>query len=319
MSQTWTHVVGRDLGAIDSLSEILARETQFHVTNLPDLRTAEALVLLSDYAGSHVSATHEVYSFLLFSQGSMATWSLERSRVRGSVLGRQRRMSYTRLSDAKRRAAISPFLTAADSLNGVISSFIVSKGTGSLFLRTGTAEGPLAEIVARWKAAVHERLERVFVFASFLLAGLSAPGQNVWWFSDEDEIFPNDERLRDATDLFANYSSHFLGHQLGHLRVGTAASDSGDLQLEDLLSIPDLVAGSLAELVRTTQKDGIPPSGKIVIPTSALLPRKAQEVLAWLSNRAGVNLKALSYLVGPSATGGLNWKRLHVHTVGLSI
>lgn len=316
MSAAWAHVVGRDVGSLDSLSEILAREAQFHVTPLPDLRTAETLVLLSDYAGSHVSATHEVYSFLLFSPDSMATWNLGRSRVRETVLGRQRRMSYTGLRDAKRRAAIPQFLAAADTLNGLIASFVVSKDVGSLFLRTGTAGDQLAEVVARWKAAVHERLERVFVFASFLLAGLSAPGQNVWWFSDEDEIFPNDERLRDAVDLFANYSSHFLGHQLGHLRIGTAALDSGDLQLEDLLSIPDLVAGSLAEMARTNQKDGISPLGKIVTPPSALLPRKAHEILAWLSNRAATDLKSLSYLVGPSATGGLNWKRLHVHSVG---
>jgi hypothetical protein len=266
---TWTHVAGRDGGALDSLSEILAREAQFHVTALPDLRAAETLVLLSDYAGSHVSATHEVYSFLLFSPDSMATWNLGRSRVRETVLGRQRRMSYTKLGDAKRRNAVSQFLAAADSLNGVILSFVVSKDVGSLFLRTGTTEGQLAKIVARWNSVVHERLERVFVFASFLLAGLSAPGQDVWWFSDEDEIFPNDERLLDAVDLFTNYSSHFLGHQLGHLRVGTAASDSGDLQIEDLLSIPDLVAGSLGEMVRSNQKGGylftalMPPSPRI--------------------------------------------------------
>ncbi len=248
----------------------------------------------------------------------MATWNLRRSRARGTVLGHWRRMSYTNLGDARRRNALSQFLTAAESLNGVIASFVVSKDIGSLFLRMGAAEGQLAAIVARWKSAIHERLERVFVFASFLLSGLSAPGQNVWWFSDEDEIFPNEDRLRDAVNLFANYSSHFLGHQLGHLRIGTAASDSGDLWLEDLLSIPDLVAGSFTEMVRSNQKGGIPTSGKLVTPPLDGLVRKAQGVLAWLSNRAGSDLRALSYLVTPSATGGLNWKRLHVHSVGLA-
>lgn len=68
MSRGWTHVAGRDVGVLDSLSEILAREVRFQVTDLPDLRAAKTLVLLSDYAGSHASATHEVYSFCWFRQ-----------------------------------------------------------------------------------------------------------------------------------------------------------------------------------------------------------------------------------------------------------
>jgi hypothetical protein len=85
---------------------------------------------------------------------------------------------------------------------------------------------------------------RVVHIVSFFLAGLSRAHQNVIWITDEDEIAANDNRMRELTNLFGNISSHYLPHSMGHFRCGTMKSDDGSRQLEDLASIPDLVAGA---------------------------------------------------------------------------
>jgi hypothetical protein len=312
----WRHVTGRNVGSFDSLSEILARETQYHLTSLPDLRKADTLLLLSDYAGAHRSASHEVYTFLLLDSQSLASWNQVRTKVREAAgLGAQRRMSYTTLRDGRRRNAVGGFLTAANRLRGVIASFVIAKDIESLFEKQG-CPGELAVTVARWKPAVQERLQRILSFAGFLLAGLSGSGQNVWWYSDEDEVFPNEARMRDAVVLFANLASHFLGHGLGHLRIGTAVSDSGDLLLEDLLAIPDLVAGSLVDMVGCYRKLGITLSGKTAKAPPEVLIRKARDIVTWLSARSETQLKSISYLVTLSASGGLKWQRLVIHSIG---
>src|SRR6478609_1558607 len=38
-------------------------------------------------------------------------------------------------------------------------------------------------------------------FAGLLLRGLSGPGQDVWWFTDQDEIVANEQRLRSFVSL----------------------------------------------------------------------------------------------------------------------
>jgi hypothetical protein len=80
-----------------------------------------------------------------------------------------------------------------------------------------------------------------------LLAGLAAPGQNVMWFTDEDSIAANDDRVRELTQLFAWISSQYLTFNLGHCRCGTSKCDDGSRQIEDFLAIPDMIAGALAE------------------------------------------------------------------------
>ncbi len=79
---------------------------------------------------------------------------------------------------------------------------------------------------------------------------MSRSGQNVLWFTDDDAIAPNLKGLTELTTLFAYAASGYLDYNLGHLRMGTPArSDPDDHFLEDLLAIPDLIAGTIAEIL----------------------------------------------------------------------
>ena len=71
----------------------------------------------------------------------------------------------------------------------------------------------------------------------------------MFWFSDEDEIAANPQRLTLLTKLWANVISNYTVHSLRHLKCGTTGSDDGSNEIEDFAAIPDLVAGALSDLL----------------------------------------------------------------------
>lgn len=308
----WQHFPEEKVGVFGPLSRTLARESALHIIRLPNLRSAKTLFVLSDYAGSHATSTHESYAFLLIAAESLGRWDEVRSHAR-RLLGPTRRMSYKGLLDRKKRAALGPFLLAADKLDGLLAAFVVSKAVGRWLFVPDVIAPEYAAIVARWKPAVAERLVRIIAFVTFLLAGLSAPLQNVFWFTDEDEIVPNTERLTDAVSLFSAIGSNFLPHQLGHIRWGTARCDNGDRRVEDLLAIPDLAAGALSQLVASMNAEGITTPAHLAVGLPSCLPRKARELVTWLADRRASSLRSLIYMVEPGDDEP-QWRRLRLFT-----
>jgi hypothetical protein len=125
---------------------------------------------------------------------------------------------------------------------------------------------------------------RTIHFASLLLRGLSSPGQDVWWFTDQDDIVANEERLRSFVTLMATVSSHYLPHTLRHMRIATTASDAGRRDIEDFVAIPDFAAGALQELLSTSYARRLLNTPQLVIPTAEELGPKTQRVMDWLSD-----------------------------------
>ena len=88
------------------------------------------------------------------------------------------------------------------------------------------------------------------------MAGLSSEWHNVLWFTDEDEIAANQERLTHLTNLVAWVGSMYLPFSLGHLRCGTTQSDDGSMRIEDLAAVPDMIAGAISEQMRLNKQVG---------------------------------------------------------------
>lgn len=170
-------------------------------------------------------------------------------------------MSYERLGDRRRRNALDHFLNASAVLVGFLVTVLVEKK-----LRLFSSGEAIPSEFAHWKPRVFERLLTAINVASILLAGLSRSGQNVVWFSDEDDFAANDQRLWEVYDVFSRVSSHYLGHDLGHFRFATAKSYDGSRELEDLLAFPDLEAGWLSELLGSYTRVGAALSENLILP-----------------------------------------------------
>jgi hypothetical protein len=220
------------------------------------MRAAGNLLLASDYSGQHPGATHECISVLLTDDRASARWNRERINIRTRFLNDGRRMSFKTLNDRRRAEALDSFLDAANTVRGLLISVVIARKLGSLFVsELGPASVDFSEY-AVWRPKVFERLLRVVHLIGLLLAGLSAPQQNVLWITDEDEIAPNRDRLNQVASIFSTVVSHYLPHSLGHCRIGTTNIDMPDRALEDLVAIPDLAAGALSEVLKRYRAGG---------------------------------------------------------------
>lgn len=252
---------------------------------VPDLRSSRCLLLGSDYAGFHRSAQFEVVSLIASNAEHLHSWEMSRKLLRQATLSHQRRMSYKALNDRQRRAALLPFLENANKIRGLLLTVAFDRRTTSVFQAGGRLNrADLPTEFAPWKHTTIERAMRIIHLASFMLRGLSCQGQDLLWITDEDEVVANEARLRTFVNTFAMVSSHYLPHQMGHMRVGTTRSDTGLRDLEDYVAICDFAAGALQELLSNGDLDTIVRTPSLFIPRKVGLHNKATEILDWFAD-----------------------------------
>lgn len=227
----------------DGLRRIdLARPSFF-----PNLRSESDLVLASDYSGEHPESAYHILSCLITDWPSIRSWEPERQRIRQKWLGDGRRLAFKKLGDRQRTQALPAFVESMNLLNGVVLSVAVSKSVGPIFARPGVSRDPLC---SRWKGPVLEKVLRITHILGLLLAGLARPLQNVLWFTDDDAMAATHYHLRDLSEALMRVSSAYLRYSLGHLRCTTTGIQADKTRLvEDLVAIPDLVAGTFGAYI----------------------------------------------------------------------
>jgi len=196
-------------------------------------------------------------------------------------------MSFKNLADCRRKQALLPFLSAANTINGVCATFVIRKEIKHLcslpehfneFQKHVNLEGS-------WNSKSFDRVIRLVHFVSLVIAGLSHPKQNVYWISDEDCLFANTRCSQDVVNLATYFTSYYVKYPLGELGIGTTQIDEADLGLEDLTAVPDLVAGGSAEIatsIAATYGGRIPVGLALSLPTK--LSPKAKVLADWLAD-----------------------------------
>jgi len=164
-------------------------------------------------------------------------------------------MSFKQLNEPVRQCALIPFLLAADRLNGLCLSIAVNKQIDALcggrwIYGQLKKEGILK---ASWTIESFERMSRTAQFVTLLTAGLCSEGQNVFWISDQDEMFESPQKSDDTLRMLSSYHKTYINWPMGSMRVGTTKMGEGDRFEEDFAAISDLAAGALAELVMRTK------------------------------------------------------------------
>ena len=296
-----------DVGLPGTVFGVLANQFEMmdrkYAKSLPDLRASKTLLCGADYSGEDRASPYVVYSLLLTSIESWANWEPNRLNVRRQHFSDSRRMSFKRLNDKQRSRALLPILTAANSLDGLIFSLAISKQCVSVFAASPPLDlaNPQFAAYRKWKPSVLDKAFLVLHLSGLLLAGLAEAGQDLLWFTDEDAIAANDQRVRELTELFAWISSLYLAFDLGHCRCGTSRSDNGTLQIEDFLAIPDIVAGALSEQLAVTAGGADMPSGVFWIHRGDF-SEKTRRITSWFSD-SNQALKRLVCVVDPSEDG----------------
>jgi len=299
LQRVWHSLGDPKFGLMNTLSDGIARCEDLQPGLIPDLRKSRALIVASDYGGHHQESRFESYSFLIIDGVQWAQWETARTRVRHTYRLGKRRFAFKGMGDRRKARALPAFLSAADMLHGLCATILVEKSLQSLFREHGRLQlsDTHLQAFAHYDARTFERLLRTVHLLSFLLGGLSGPGQDALWITDQDEIAANPERLTELTRIFADVSGHYLPHDLGHLRCATAASDNGTLEMEDLLSIADLTAGALAEMATAYAGQGGFPK-TVIAPHPVGLSRKARQIIEWFSV-LGMPLSRTAHAIRP--------------------
>jgi len=196
-------------------------------------------------------------------------------------------MSYKNLNDGQRRAALVPFLEAADRIQGLSVLMAFDKRLGELCAGARTYERMKTDGILRgvWKPRAFEQMMRTVQLVSTLLAAVGAKDQNIYWVSDMDECFANAERKHDIARMMSSFTSEYIRHSLGELGIGTTEIDEGDRLEEDLAAIPDLAAGAVCDLLnRIHQHLGSLPMLPSFVPN---LKGKSDLVSSWFFDHGG--------------------------------
>ncbi len=262
----------------NTLNRILASQ------NLPDISGSTAYIT-SDYSGGHQGSRYQIISVLYVDLAGSTEWEIERKAIRRRFLSDGRRMSFKNLNDSHRQKALIPFLGTANQLVGVSVTLAIRKSIKSLCCEQKMFRDIQKEISlqSQWTLKSFEHMLRVTHLISLLIGGLSRSKQNIYWISDEDHLFANGNKACDVARMTSAYTSHYVKHELGELGIGTTDLDEGDRLEEDLAAIPDLVAGTVAEI--TTHLSSI--SGgrlpiRIALPFDGSFTLKSELLTSWI-------------------------------------
>jgi hypothetical protein len=248
---------------------------------LPKLETPD-LWVASDYSGAQRGSRFMMLGVLIGDAGHSEEWELRRREIRKQYLPDGRRMSFKGLNDSKRRAALIPFLDAADAIRGISFVLAVDKRLrnfgGHEDLQQRLKE--LGVVSGSWKPHTFDRMIVQTHLISILLSLVTREGQSITWISDADDSFATDAHKKDTAGMMGRFSSLYIHHRLGRLSVGTTDLDEGDRFEEDFAAIPDLAAGAVGELFEKTCIGlGKIPSIASLAPQS--LSRKSNLITSW--------------------------------------
>lgn len=251
------HSVKNATSIFSILDSDFCKMKRMNANSLPIFQASPSLIIASDYSGESEKSPFQVLSFLLVGIDDCLVWNKVRSDFRGNYFPNNRRMAFKNLNDNQRKQALLPFLKIADQLPSILFTIAIDNSIDTLF--EGKApldlDNPDFQEFRSWKPKVLEKAFRIVHLAAFLAAGFSSPNQNILWFSDEDSIVANSSRLTQLTNIFGSVLGGYLDHDLTHIRCGTTKNDDGTLLIEDLTSIPDIVAGAISEQLILSQEE----------------------------------------------------------------
>lgn len=270
----WKNIRGTPYPWLSAFNQIMEQ------VSIPAFQ-GDTIYVTSDYSGFDKESKYTVITILLSDIANCRDWEISRRAVRSNYLD-NRRMAYKKLNDKKREAALLPFLEAAGTINGICASLVINKKIGGLITTRDTLSKlkTSIDLKGKWNIYEFERMARVAHFVSLFLAGIAKPKTNIIWISDDDEIVGGEARKTDCARLASAFTSAYIKHELGTLEMGTTALDEGDFLEEDFAAIPDLVAGSLSDLMTEMTKKGNWLDTENII---ASKKRKSQLIVSWLT------------------------------------
>lgn len=234
------------------------------IPDLPDFSDDKKIAIMSDYGGEHRDARYNTYSFLfvaLDKNGPFQTHMLA-LREKHKIHDPYSEFKYKDLKFGPRSRALPEYLELIDSLiHGAVVTVAIDKKIGSVFGMTKSeAHASIAKQLeeggfGKWTGHVGEKVLRVLHILTAFTAAMTYDQQRLLWYSDTDQINEDakDRSFADTQKLFGSIGAMYMTHGFDVVGFGKSFQEKG--YLDDLLSVPDLAAGMLQDLL-TAQDTG---------------------------------------------------------------
>lgn len=239
------------------------------IRELPDFSDDKKIMVMTDFSGEHADAPNHTYSFVFFAQDKIPPFERAVSALR--TKHRYNEIAYKRLDSGPTRRALPEFLDLIDRhIHGVVLTIAIDKDIPTVFgvdkraaheaiiqqlegagLGTWTGKGPLAEKVVRI-------CHTLAIFSSLLLSD----DQLLLWYCDNDPINAdgNQRNFQHVQEIYKASWQLFATQRLELL--GFAKSFDEKTYLDDMLSVADLAAGAVQDLLQLEERGGSIPGGE---------------------------------------------------------
>lgn len=261
MKRGWNHTRRPSLGIFNLLSLSLGRWSRANPQFFPDLRGAGDITVASDYGGD-TKSKYRTYSYLMVPETQLLeNWNQKRWQVRREYSLGTSELSYEDIGGTVHDQAVWESLRLADTLDGLLCVVAVHSSIKTLF-DVSKYPDPIEvanEEFRKWKPGDYERMRRISWLLSLFVHGLIDRTQSVKWISDEDNIVQRD-RLA-LTRRYVQATMKRLGNRPNRLFASNDTRPYQDLPpssffFKDLLSIPDLAAGTVADTLTELASNG---------------------------------------------------------------
>ena len=303
---TWNHKVRAGFGVANSISKVI-QDAEFN-RGKPFVSPCSHndLLIASDYGGEHKAATHTAFSFLVVDPVYVWLYLDEVKRIRNDILGNERTMQFKSLNDGVRQKALPHYLTAANTLPGILFVFVIRKGLvlAEDDVVIDNAHSEWLTRIAQWNPKTLRKFLTVGNLGALIIASLSKPGQSVTWLTDDDELTANEQRVKDSTDALSHLYSHYGNHNLNNFRFGSSRWTDYLKQSEDLISVADLTAGAFSECANLKRVDLDSPLMERDSLGSQGASVKSQYLMGWFCNESFASLNRVSIVIESSKKDG---------------
>lgn len=297
----WNRIEGLAEHVADRLNAAIHARYLERPQSFCSLADAKKLLLTADYSGDQRDSRYRTVGLLLVNEEDLKSWKTRLVKVRKTGLG-GRRLSYKDLHhDAIEWKALPRFLASAGPLRGYCLAVAFAKELAPLVEDVADHKGLLAPL-AQWPKALCLWALYVTSVAGILVTSTSPADVDFVFVTDDDELAANPKRLKEFVTLLNVSVGQLSPKRFGTIKFRTTGMPTGNLFLEDMCTIPDLVAGALMDFLRST---GATASQDPLQVASSALDERAQVLIDWMLTEGNgpTRLAAIIDGAAPPKTG----------------
>ena len=221
-----------------------------------------AVGIFSDYSGES-SGSYYTYSVLLCGFNFISVFNDKMKRIREQYKLGSKEIAYKHFGKGQILASLPDYLSAADTLPGFLCTVAVDKKIRTLFgPQDSSTSKRLAQILddaglGGRKPREVEKLLRIVHMTAFLIAVLATDGQKIFWMTDNDSICANPVQHDSMMQLLQRVLPIYVRPGTDFPILGGALPfQPRSVEMNDLLSLPDVFAGAIAQYLSKRDAGG---------------------------------------------------------------